>query len=185
MLKLLLLIPLLLGLNACTAERSYYVLSPAGRPPSGGGKGIGVGPVTIADYLVERPYVVFQSSPNKLEISDLHQWGGDLRNDFTRVLTSDLGLHNGSANAVSYPWDREGALDYQVTVDVRQFHGTSDGDAVLEASWKVYQLPTSRLVASKTSTIREPLLGDGFEALVAAQSRLIDRLAVVISAQLK
>ena len=174
----------LFAISSCSSSRSYYVLSPAGPAPTGGGIGIGVGPVTMADYLMERPYLVFQSSPNKMELSDEHVWGGDLRNDFTRVLASNIGRRKNTGNTRTYPWDREKDLKYQITVDVRQFHGTADGEAVLEASWRAYALPDSRLIASKTSTLREPLLKDGYEELTATQSRLIDKLAAEISSKL-
>ncbi|MFT6861873.1 MAG: putative lipoprotein YmbA [Akkermansiaceae bacterium] len=173
-----------LALTSCSSETSYYLLSPAAPPPSKAGIGIGVGPVTMADYLVERPYLVFQSSPNKMEISDAHVWAGDLRDDFTRVLASNLGRRKGSGNTRTYPWEREKELKYQVTVDVRQFHGTPDGDAILEAAWRAYELPGSRLIASKTTSLREPLTQDGFEELAAAQSRLIDQLAALIAKEL-
>ncbi len=179
----LLLLPFL-ALASCSTERSYYVLSPTGQAPSSGGVGIGVGPVTMADYLIERPYLVFQSSPNKMEISNNHVWGGELRNDFTRVLASNLGRRKNTGNTRTYPWEREKELKYQVTVDVRQFHGTPNGEAVLEASWRAYELPGSRLIASKTNSLREPLTQDGFEELAAAQSRLIDKLAAVIAKEL-
>lgn len=173
-----------LALISCSTETSYYVLSPVGQAPSQGGIGIGVGPITMADYLVERPYLVFQSSPNKVEISDLHVWSGDLENDFTRVLASNLGRRKNSGNTRTYPWEREKELKYQITVDVRQFHGTANGDAILEASWRAYELPGSRLIASKTTSLREPLTKDGFEELAAAQSRLVDQLAAVIAKEL-
>ena len=182
-LRSLFLISFLLLAN-CSSPRSYYVLSPAGPAPSGGGIGIGIGPVTMADYLVERPYLVFQSSPNKMEISSDHVWGGDLGNDFTRVLASNIGRRKHTGNTRTYPWEREKDLKYQITIDVRQFHGTANGDAVLEASWRVYALPDSRLITSKTSILREPLLKDGYEALAATQSKLIDRLAAEISTKL-
>ena len=184
MLKPALFLISLLALTACSTQRNFYVLSPAGKSPASGGVGIGVGPVDLANYLTERPYIVFQSSPNKMEISDLHEWAGELGDDFSRVLATNLGRHKNTGNVRTYPWDHEGDLKYQVTIDVRQFHGTSGGDAILEASWRVYSLPESRLVTSKTTTLHEPLRGDGFEALVAAQSRLIDRLALTIAKQL-
>ncbi|YCM45509.1 PqiC family protein [Verrucomicrobiaceae bacterium 227] len=184
MLKPALFLAALLALTSCSSQRNFYVLSPAGKAPASGGTGIGVGPVDVANYLTERPYIVFQSSPNKMEISDLHEWAGDLSDDISRVLATDLGRHKNTGNVRTYPWDHEGDLDYQIAIDIRQFHGTADGDAILEASWRVYRLPESRLVTSKTTTLHEPLQGDGFEALVAAQSRLIDKLAATIAKQL-
>ncbi|MGJ8696496.1 MAG: PqiC family protein [Verrucomicrobiaceae bacterium] len=172
-------------LLSCSTGRNYYVLSPVHNAPARHGIGIGVGPVSMADYLVERPYVIFQSTPHKMEISDMHEWAGDLRNDFTRVLSSNLGHHMGTGNLRIYPWERDLELRYQITVDVTRFHGTADGDAILEASWRAYELPGSRLITSQTTTLREPLADDGFESLVAAQSRLIDQLSKTISTNLK
>ncbi len=183
--KFLSLLALCLSLAACGGGGNYYVLAPAGKAPSGGGPGIGIGPVTIADYLSERPYLVFQSTPTRMEVSDKHQWAGDLGSNFSRTLGTDLGIRLGTGNIRQYPWTKESELRYQVSVDVNQFHGTADGDALLEASWRVYVLPSARLVASKTSTLTEPLTGDGFENLAEAQSRLVDQLSQVIAAEMR
>jgi uncharacterized lipoprotein YmbA len=91
----------------------------------------------------------------------------------------------GTGNIRQYPWDNESELRYQITVDVNQFHGTANGDAVLEASWRAYSLPSGRLIAAKTSTLTEPLEQDGFEKLAEAQSRLVDQLSKVIAVQLR
>lgn len=180
---LILFLPLLL--LSCSSTRQYYILTDAGKAPTNQGKGIGIGPVTIADYLVEKPYVVFQSSPNRMEISDLQEWAGDLRSNFSRVLGTNLGRRMNTGNVRIYPWDRENELRYQVTVDLSQFHGTSDGDALLEASWRAYSLPEGQLIASESTTLLEPMTEDGFDALVAAQSRLVDQLAAEIAVKLR
>ena len=164
---------------------NFYVLAPVGQAPSSGGPGIGVGPVTVADYLVDRPYLVFQSTSTMMESSDEHQWAGDLEGNFKRALGTDLAYRRGSSNVQEYPWERESDLSYQVAVDVKRFHGTAEGDAVLEASWRVYELPSSRLVGSGTTTLTEPLAGDGFEKLAEAQSRLVDRLAIVLAEKMR
>ena len=169
----------------CSSGLNFYVLAPSGQTPSSGGPGIGVGPVTMADYLVDRPYMFFQSAPTKMESSEEHQWAGDLPSNFIRALGTDLGYRRGSGNVQEYPWERESELSYQVAVDVKRFHGTSDGDALLEASWRVYALPSSKLIASGTSNLTEPLEGDGFEKLAEAQSRLVDRLAVILAKKMR
>ena len=91
----------------------------------------------------------------------------------------------GTGNIRQYPWTKESELSYQISVDVNQFHGTADGEAILEASWRAYSLPSGRLIVSRTSTLREPLSEDGFEKLAEAQSRLVDQLAVDIARALK
>lgn len=174
---------LLLLVCACGSgdSRSYYLLSAAGSAPARSGIGLGVGPVSLAPYLLERPNLVFQSSPNQLEFSDQHLWAGDLEGDFARVLATNLGRRMGTGNVRVYPWRKEGELDYQIVVDVVRFHGTADGETILEANWRAYRLPQGALVRSSNSTVSDDLRGDGFEELAASQSRLLDLLAEVIS----
>jgi len=167
-------------------KHNYYLLSPAGPSPTNQttGIGIGVGPIITAPYL-DRPYLIFQSSENTLEINEDHEWAGDLHNEFARVLGTNIGRRAKTGNIQTYPWPKNSDINYQIAVDVKRFHGTSTGDAVLEASWRVYKLPSSRLVASKSATFTEPLGTDGFEALAAAQSRLVDQLSAKIASSIR
>ena len=80
---------------------------------------------------------------------------------------------------------RRASIRYQVTLDIRQFHGGADGYAVIEAGWRAYSLPDRRLKASRTFVDREPLEADGYQPLVAAQSKLLSRLADDIAASLR
>lgn len=185
-LKSLTALILLSLLTSCTTtlDHKYYILSPAGPPPSRQGVGIGVGPIITAPYL-DRPYLVFQSSPNTLEINEYHEWAGDMHNEFARVLATNIGRKANTGNLQIYPWASDTEIRYQVAVDVKRFHGTADGNAILECSWRIYKLPGSTLVTSKSTTITEPLEKDGFQYLVAAQSRLIDRLSTKITSSIR
>jgi len=167
-----------------TLDHKYYILSPAGPAPARQGIGIGVGPVITAPYL-DRPYLIFQDSENTLEINEYHEWAGDMHNEFARVLATNIGRKTNTGNLQTYPWASDAEITYQVAVDVKRFHGTADGNAILEASWRIYKLPGSRLITSKSTTITEPLEKDGFQALVAAQSRLIDRLSTKITTSIR
>lgn len=164
--------------------KSFYVLTASGPVPSGGGVGIGVGPVMLAEYL-DRPNLVIQEAPNQLAVAESHRWAGELSASVARVTAANLGrlLHTG--NVRTYPWQNDSEVRYQVTLDIRQLHSESDGFAVIEAGWRAYSLPDRRLKASKTFTDREPLESDGYNASVAAQSRLLERLAENIAASLR
>jgi len=163
-----------------TPERQYFLLSAAGPAPARSGLGIGVGPVTLAPFLTERQNLQFQTSANRLTFSQQHLWAGDLEDEFKRVLTTNLGRRLGTGNLKQYPWQNENELDYQVTVEVARFQGAPNGESVLEAAWRAYKLPSGRLVASRNTTLKDDLRSDGFEELAASQSRLVDRLAVII-----
>lgn len=170
--------------TSSSTGRSYYLLSAAGSAPTRSGIGIGVGPVGLAPFLRERPNLLFQTTPNRLEFSEEHLWAGDLEDDFSRVLATNLGRRLGTGNVKVYPWQKESELTYQVTVDVIRFQGTPDGETILEANWRAYRLPDGRLVKNENTTLRDDLLKDGFEELAASQSRLVDKLAAVIAASL-
>lgn len=177
---------LLAALPSCTTtlNHKYYILSPAGPAPSHQGVGIGVGPVITAPYL-DRPYLIFQSSENTLEINEYQEWAGDMHSEFARVLATNIGRKVNTGNLQTYPWAKDSEIRYQVAVDVKRFHGTANGDAILEATWRVYKLPESKLLISNSTTMLEPLAKDGFEALAAAQSRLVDRLAAKITTSIR
>ncbi|MGD7654360.1 MAG: PqiC family protein [Verrucomicrobiales bacterium] len=164
--------------------KSYYVLTADGPAPSGGGVGIGVGPVTVAEYI-DRPNLVVAEGPNQLGIAEDHRWAGDLQASVKRVTAANLGRRMKSGNVREYPWGNDGEIRYQVILDVRQMHAANDGHAVIEAGWRAYLLPDRKLMASRTFVAREPLEADGYAALVAAQSRLLSRLADDISAALR
>lgn len=166
---------------ACgSGPKSYYVLTPDGPVPSTSRHGIGVGPVSIPEYI-DRPNLVLQEQANQFSVASNHRWAGALDTSIARVTATNLGRRTGTGNVRTYPWPGDDGLNCQVTLDIRQFHGEVDGHAVLEAGWRIYSLPDRRLIGSRTFHAREALESDGYQALVAAQSRLLSRLADEIS----
>ncbi len=143
-----------------------------------------MGPVSLAGYL-DRINLVTQEAPNQLGVAENHRWAGDLSSSITNVTAANLGRLLQTGNVQSYPWQSDREIDYQVTLEIRQLHSQSDGYAIIEAGWRAYSLPDRRLVASKTFTDREALTEDGYNASVAAQSILLERLARNIASSLK
>jgi uncharacterized protein len=183
-LRPLVLTSILLVAGCATASKSFYVLTADGPAPSGGGAGIGVGPVSLAEYI-DRPNLVIAEDANQLGIAEDHRWAGDLAASVTRVTAANLGRRLNSGNVRTYPWRNDNEIRWQVTLDIRQFHGAADGFAIIEAGWRAYSLPDRRLVASRTFVDREPLETDGYQALVAAQSKLLSRLSGDIASSLR
>ena len=177
---------LLIGLLAagCGGSRSFYFLTADGPTPTGSGRGIGVGPITLAEYI-DRPNLVIQDGDNSLSVAEDHHWAGDLSASVARVTAANLGRRLGTGNVRVYPWQNDSEISQQVTIDIRQLHGGADGYAVIEAGYRVYSLPDRRLRASKTFTDREPLVNDGYQPLVAAQSRLLSRMAAEIAKSMR
>jgi len=163
---------------------TFYTLSAEGPSPSGGGVAIGVGPVILAEY-VNRSNLVVKTSANKMEIAKDHRWAGDLDYSISRVLSINLGRKLKTGNVRTYPWSRDSEVDYQVAMDIREFIAGDDGYAHLEASWRIYALPSRRLVESKTFVEKEPIASSDFEAMVAAQSKLLGKLSEDIASGIR
>jgi uncharacterized lipoprotein YmbA len=168
----------------CGGGTTFYMLSADGPLPSGGGRSIGVGPVVLAEYI-NRPNLVLQESEHSLAVASDHRWAGELANGVSRVMAANLGRRLGTGNVQVYPWQRDSEITQQVVIDIRQLHGGADGNAILEASYRIYDLPARTLRVSKTFNAKEPLEKDGYEPLVAAESRLLSRMADAIAASMR
>lgn len=118
-----------------------------------------------------------QENGARIAVAESHRWAGKLEDNFARVLATNLGRQLKTGNLRTYPWETDEGLKYQISVDLTQLHGTSEGDALLEASWRVYSLPDRKLVATRSWSGTEPLTKDGYDELVAAESRLVARFA--------
>ena len=83
----------LLTLAGCADKPTrLYVLTattekPAATSPSG--LAIGIGPITLPKYL-DRPQIVSSVEANSLDQANFDQWGGDLNDNITRVLATNL-----------------------------------------------------------------------------------------------
>jgi len=179
----ILLLPFLLA--ACGSSEQYYRLRADGPVPlTTTGLAVGVGPVTLPGY-VDRPELVFQSSNYELQVPAKVHWAGSLGENFSRSLAANLARRLHSGNVMAYPWPPGTRLSRQVLVDVRQFHAVSGGEAVLEASWRVEDATAHRVLHRQASRFTEPIIGDGYEPVVAAESRLVARLADAIAASMR
>jgi hypothetical protein len=182
--RIFVFIAALMIVGCAQPAKQFYVLTASGSTPTGGGVGIGVGPVTLAEYL-DRPNLVIQQAPNQLAVSEDNRWAGDLSASIARVTAANLGRDLNTGNVRTYPWPSDDEIRYQVTLDIRQLHSSEDGYAIIEAGWRAYALPDRTLKASSTFVDREPLTADGYPAMVAAQSRLLARLTKNIAASLR
>ncbi len=72
-------------------------------------------------------------------------------------------------------------IDYQVVLEVVRCDGRLGEAAWLEARWSVFGGPDKKLLKTSRSSLREPVSGADYAALVAAQSRAVARLSQEIA----
>jgi uncharacterized lipoprotein YmbA len=173
---------------ASTPDR-FYMLSPDGRLPARSSNPLddlvlGIGPVSLPDYI-DRAELVFQSAPNRFEVPPDHRWAGDPEKTFASVLATNIGHRSDTASVFTFPWNPSLHPRYTIPVRVQQFHAISGGDAILEVSWQVLDGTTRAPLDRGAEIFTEALGEEGYDGVVAAQSRLIGQLADAISEMIR
>src|SRR5215470_3842728 len=183
---------LLLALGGCsnTPPTRFYVLSAIADQPTavpGKGTAIGIGPITLPQYL-NRPQIVTRVSGNQLAVAEFDQWGGDLNDNVTRALATNLSSLLETDRVFLFPWKDESSIDYQVTIDVVNFEQDVDGSSVLVAYWSIVDPRSGKAKLMRRSSYRDrsntasPATAPGaganqgggarpYDAIVAAMSR--------------
>jgi uncharacterized lipoprotein YmbA len=144
---------------------------------------LGVGPVTLANYL-DRPQIVTRLSPYRLELRDFHYWAGKLQDNLTMVLTQALQRRLGSDGVIAYPWHRAVKPAYELALQVDRLDA-EQGQLLLQVRWTLIDGNTGGLVDLHQAKLAEPLQGSGAEAQVAAASRAVQRLANQLTVRLQ
>lgn len=182
--RLLLLAALLpLALVGCSNQPTrLYVLTattekPASTSPTG--VAVGIGPVTLPKYL-DRPEIVTSVEANSLDQANLDQWGGDLNDNITRVLATNLSNLLATDRVSLFPWLDGAPVDYQVTLNISRFEQDRDGSTVLNVFWSIVNPKDGTVLLMRRSSYTQPAgavaSSEGgsarpFDAQAAAMSR--------------
>ena len=140
---------------------------------------IGIGPVKLADYL-DQPRLVNRTGDNQLIVAECDRWVGSFKDNFVNVLADNIGFLLPTERIHFYPWRKSMPIDYQIILDIVRCDGRLGDTTWLEARWSVLKGPGKKLLKMSRSSIREPVTGMDYGALVAAQSRAIAKLSTEI-----
>ena len=173
---------LVIGCTSSPASRFYTLSSlqegggSPGGSPSDQGLTIQVGPISLPEYL-DRAEIVARSGSNRIMVSDFDLWAGSLAEDFGQALAGNLSVLLSTENVIVYPGPRGSSVDYRIVVEVIRFDGPLGGDVSLVARWAILKGKEKQLIASRKSTILEPSGGKSYEAMVAADSRALEKMS--------
>lgn len=137
---------------------------------------IGLGPVRLADYI-QQSQIVTRNNGNRIVQAEFDKWSGSLKDNLTNVLAGNISYLLGTDRVFIYPWRTYMPVDYQVTVDIIRFDGQLGKEVSLVARWSVMRADEKKLFAMKRSEIREAAGREGYEDLVAAQSKAMGSLS--------
>ena len=145
---------------------------------------IGIGPIKLADYL-DQSRIVTRTSDNMIKQAEFDQWSGSIRDNLTNVLAENIGYLLVTDRISIYPWRSYLPIDYQVTVDIVRFDGRPGEAVALIARWSVLDGIGKKVLVMERSDILEKIGTDGYESLVAAQSRALASLSQEIAEAIK
>ena len=177
-----------ISLSGCRSQSPrFYALSPMQadqvipkRKSPAQNAVIGIGPVKLADYL-DQSMLVTRTSDNQAVKAEYDRWVGSFKDNFVNVLADNIGFLLSTERIYLYPWRTSVPIDYQVVVDVVRCDGRLGDAAWLEARWSIFAGPEKRLLKINRSSIREPVSGADYAAVVAAQSRALAKLSQEIA----
>ena len=145
---------------------------------------IAVGPVVFPEYL-NRPQIVIRNSQNELELDEFHRWAAPLKQNFSSVLAENLSVLLSTDRIAVFPRSRFVQTDYQVTVRVIRLDGNPRQSASLAARWGIWEDQGKEVLYVKKSSFNEPTGEGDMEALVSAQSRVVEALSREIATAIK
>lgn len=163
-------------LKTQTDPTRFFVLAPVappeGRPATIAPPMLGLGPITLPDYL-DQTAIVTRVSEQEVDYLATARWAERLSTMVNRVLAVNLSVRTGGREIVQYPWpvDRQPAIT--VGVDFACFDLTREGTAVLRAQWRVRQGDQLR---TGLASIEEAAADTSVDARVGALNRALARL---------
>ena len=171
-----------LALAACATSppSRFYTLSgaPAPSAPSSA-LSIVVGPVTIP-AVVDRPEIVVTVGANEVWLDEFNRWASPLADAIAVATAENLSAQLATSRATSLVQSAVEA-DYRVSIEVQRFESAPGSAALLDAVFTVRRTADARTSTGRT-TARETPSDKSYEALAAAHSRALSRLAGDIAA---
>jgi len=141
-----------------------------------------VGPVTIP-ASVDQPEFVVRVAANRVEVDEFNRWVSPLGDGIARAVAGDLVVLLGSPEVAAAQLANFNP-DYRVTIDVQRFESIRGDAAVVEAVWTVRKTAGGETRSGRT-VAREPVQGQGFDALAAAHSRALSKMSGDIAAAIR
>src|SRR6266481_3584613 len=165
-----------IAVGCSTAPSRFYSLASTstadGTPPTTAA--VMVGPVTIP-AAVDQPEFVVQVAANRVQVDEFNRWVSPLGDGIARAVAADLVVLLGTPEVASAQLANF-TPDYRVTIDVQRFDSIRGDAAVVEAVWTVRKTAGGETRSGRT-VAREPVQGQGFDALAAAHSRALTKMS--------
>lgn len=137
---------------------------------------LGIGPIRFPAYL-DRDQIVTRAGQNRFDVSENDRWAEPLEENFTRVLSQNLGILLGGARIVRYPWQTSQRPKCQIEMEVLRFEPNTRQEVELLAGWTLIDVSNKTALVSRESRIARRAAAKSMEASVAALSETLGDLS--------
>lgn len=183
---LLALLSLLLVAAGCGATKParFYTLEAvatgSGAPPAK--CAVSVGPVTVPPAL-DRPQLVVQVAPNRVEIDEFNRWAAPLADGIAAAVVGDLAALLGTAD-VAVGATGGFTPTHTVALAVQRFASLPGKEVEVDVLWSVRRTSGGEPRAGRT-TVHEPVQTADVEALAAAHSRALAKVSADVAVAIR
>jgi uncharacterized lipoprotein YmbA len=139
------------------------------------GPSIGVWQVDIPD-LLDRSEIVTRDNQFKITMADFSWWAGNLGQNMTRLIVTQLSQRLQSNRVVTSPWPSYREIDYQVVVRVERFDGELGGEVVLRGLWNLLDGDGTKELSRQVFEFKTNTADLTYQEMVAAMSQLMVQL---------
>ena len=185
-----LLLAALVSVAGCgtPAKLNYYTLSaqPASPPAVASASralNVYVGPITIPE-AVDRPQMVMRIDANRVELVELERWAEPLKAAIPRFIADTLARELATSTVMTSRQSATLTFDYRVAVDVQRFDFSAGDGAAIDALWTI-RTASETVPRTGRSEAREPTAARDSQAMAAAQSRALEKVAREIAAAIR
>jgi uncharacterized lipoprotein YmbA len=172
-------------LAGCTASKptSFYVLTE--KAPKNGTAvqdrqnacpGVELGRVSIPEYL-DATSIMTRVGPNRLRLSELHQWAEPLKESFARILAGNLDSRLCDEDSGVVSRDAGSGKEYRLRVNVFRFEPLQRKRVLLRARWTVFNTQKRETVCTRDSSYEHSIAGAEHQHVAAAMSKAVASLS--------
>jgi uncharacterized lipoprotein YmbA len=174
-----------------SAPTRFYLLNSLSGPETGqlvsdskDSMVIGIGPVTIPEYL-DRFQIVTRTSNNKINLAEFDQWAEPMNENVSRVLVENLSQMLSTNNVSLFPSKVSDNLDYQIQIEIVDFEGKFGDKASLSVRWSILGDKGKRVLIKRKSNFKESVGSGNYEVLVAAMNKMLEDFSREIAETIK
>ena len=140
------------------------------------GPAVGVWQVKLPD-LLDRSEIVTRENQFKIGMADFSWWAGDLSENMTLLMVTQLSQQLQSNRVVTSPWPSYRKIDYQVITRLERFDGELGGEVVLRGLWSLLDGDGTKELSRQVFEFKVNTVDLTYQEMVAAMSRLTVQLA--------